>query len=190
MWNNLLNSTLSKSTKWPALHYIYQNPQTGEWVASDNRVMLCELNGAIPMFEFWDAQGNPCAVKDLEYDYERVLNQALSCVDSTLKADKIKYKDIFAYIGERMVFASEVKKVLKFIGPSPLIKYSKDDNGIPIYFQSIDKNLQAVIMPIKQPITGWKLMNTDEEIIIVCNSYQEAEEMGELLGIDYIIRAK
>lgn len=189
MWNNLLNSTLSKSTKWPALHYIYQNPQTGEWVASDNRVMLCELNGAIPMFEFWDAQGNPCAVVGLEYDYQRVLNQANDWSDSTLKADKIKYKDIFAYIGERMVLASEVKKVLKFVGPSPLIKYSKENNSVPIYFQSVDKNLQAVIMPIKQPITGWKVLDVNEEIITVCNSYQEAEAMGELLGVDYIIRA-
>ena len=114
MWNNLLNTTLSKSTKWPALHYIYQNPKTGEWVASDNRVMLCELNGAIPMFEFWDAQGNPCDVEGLVYDYERILDTVISECDLKCTVADVKYKGRFAFVGENACLKEEMDKVLKF----------------------------------------------------------------------------
>ena len=188
MWNNLLNSTLSKSTKYPALHYIYQNPRTGEWVASDNRVMLCELNGAIPIFEFWNAQGAPCNVDGLTYDYERILNQAIERCDSKCAVSDIKRKGRFAFVGSRAVLNEELDKVLKFVGERHTIRWCSVDINVPIYFQSLDKNLQAVIMPIKNLNAGWRVLDVNEELITTCNTYEEAEMLGNTLGIDYLIR--
>jgi hypothetical protein len=187
MWNKLLNSTVSKSTKWPALHYIYQNPVTGEWVASDNRVMLCELNGAIPMFEFWDTQGNPCDVEGLEYDYERILNEAKERCDSV---GHIKYEGRFAFVGDRAVLKEELDKVLKFVGERPMIRWCSGDVNVPIYFQSLDKNLRAVIKPIKSLTSGWRVLDINEDVITTCSTYEEAEMLAEALGIDYLIRCE
>lgn len=188
MWNNLLNSTLSKSTKYPALHYIYQNPVTGEWVASDNRIMLCELNGAIPMFEFWNAQGAPCNVEGLKYDYERVLKEAIERCDSRCSVSDILHQGRFAFIGDRPVLNEELEKVLKFIGERPTIRWCSRDVNVPIYFQSLDKNLQAVIKPIKSLTAGWRVLDVNEDIITTCNSYEEAEMLANALGIDCLIR--
>ena len=185
IYNPLLNETLCKSTKWPALHYVHQNPNTGEWVASDNRVLLAELNGAIPMFEMWDSSGNP-ANTDLTYnDYESLINWTVENVDKTITLSHIKYKDVFAFIGELAVLKSDLDKVIKFIGADATIKFKDVYTGI--YFISSDKERRALIMPLAGT-DKWRLLDTDESVIGVFNSWQEAHDMGEMLGCEYIIK--
>lgn len=187
MWNPLLSSTLCKSTKWPALHYVHQNPRTGEWVASDNRVLLAELNGAIPMFEMWDAAGNPVNV-DLTYnDYEALIDWAMQAVTST--ANQVKHKGLFTFISNCAVLKSDFDKVREFIGADGVIKFK--DIYTPIYFISSDKQRRALIMPIRHDNVlkaKWKLLDVDENELTVTDSWQEAHDMGEMLGCEYIIK--
>ena len=188
-WNPLLNSTLCKSSKWPALHYIHQNPRTGEWVASDNRVLLCELNGAIPMFEMWDAAGNPVNV-DLTYNnYEALIELALQTVDKTITASNITHKGLFTFIGNCAVLTADYDKVMGFIGADGVIKFK--DIYTPIYFISSDKQRRALIMPITHNNVlkaRWKLLDTDESPLGTFDSWQEAHDMGEMLGCEFIIK--
>lgn len=188
-WNPLLSSTLCKSTKWPALHYVHQNPRTGEWVASDNRVLLAELNGAIPMFEMWDAAGNPVNV-DLTYnDYEALIDWAIAEVDKTITLPHIKHKGLFTFISNCAVLKSDFDKVREFIGVDGVIKFK--DIYTPIYFISSDKQRRALIMPIQHDNVlkaQWKLLDVDENELGVFNSWQEAHDMGDVFGCDYIIK--
>lgn len=187
LWNDLLSSTLCKSNKWPALHYIHQNPRTGEWVASDNRVLLAELNGAIPMFELWDAAGNPVNV-DLTYnDYETLIERVTAAVDKT--APTIKRQKLFTFIGGCAVLTSDYDKVSQFIGANSVIKFK--DIYTPIYFISHDKQRRALIAPITHNNVlkaRWKLLDTDESELAVTDSWEEARDMGEMFGCDYIIK--
>lgn len=186
-WNPLLSETLCKSNKWPALHYIHQNPRTGEWVASDNRVLLCELNGAIPMFEMWDAAGNPVNI-DLTYnDYERLIERVLAAAAPTTAT--IKRQGLFTFIDKCPVLTADYDKVLRFIGDIGEIRVK--DIHTPIYIVSADKQRRAVIGPFEHKNVfkaRWKLLDADESTIGTFNSWQEAHDMGEMLGCDYIIK--
>lgn len=189
LWNNLLSETLCKSTKWPALHYIHQNPRTGEWVASDNRVLLCELNGAIPMFELWDAAGNPVNANLTYNDYEGLIERVYKEVNKTTDTSHTTRKGLFTFIGNQAVLTADFNKVLKFIGVGGIIKFK--DIYTPIYFISSDKQRRALMMPITTDNVlkaSWKLLDVDEQKLGVFKSWQEAHDMGELLGYDYIIK--
>lgn len=188
-WNPLLSETLCKSTKWPALHYIHQDQCTGEWVASDNRVLLCELNGAIPMFELWDAAGNPVNVDLVYHDYERLIEMVYAAVDKTISASHTTRKGLFTFIGKVPVLTSDYDKVIKFIGVNGVIKFK--DIYTPIYFISSDKQRRALIQPITHNNVlkaRWRLLDADEQELGVFNNWQEAHDMGEMLGCDYIIK--
>lgn len=191
LWNSLLSDTLSKSTKWPALHYIHQNQRTGEWVASDNRVLLCELNGAIPMFEMWDSTGNPVNT-DLKYnDYEGLIERVCELVDKTTSASHTTHKGLFTFIGKQAVLTADFDKVIKFIGADGVIKFK--DIYTPIYFISRDKQRRALMMPITTDDVfkiKWLLMDINEDVLGELDSWQEAHDMGEMLGCEYIIKAK
>lgn len=188
-WNPLLSETLCKSNKWPALHYIHQNPRTGEWVASDNRILLAELNGAIPMFELWDATGNPVNV-DLTYNkYEALIEFALQTVDKTTTTSHITHKGLFTFIGDCAVLTSDYNKVIKFIGADGVIKFK--DIHTPMYFISADKQRRALMMPITHNNVlkaQWRLLDDDENELGVFNRWQEAHDMGEMLGCEFIIK--
>lgn len=187
LWDSLLSETLCKSSKWPALHYIHQNPRTGEWVASDNRVLLCELNGAIPMFEMWDVAGNPVNA-DLTYnDYERLIERVTAATEQTTA--RAKRQGLFTFIGKCAVLTADYDKVLRFIGDVGEIKFK--DIYTPIYFISRDKQRRALMQPITHENVlkaRWKLLDTDESELGVFNSWQEAHDMGEMFGCDYIIK--
>lgn len=187
LWNDLLSKTLCKSNKWPALHYIHQNPRTGEWVASDNRVLLCELNGAIPMFELWDADGNPVNVNLTYNDYEGLIERVLATVTQTT-AD-IKRRKLFTFIGGCAVLTSDYDKVREFIGANGVIKFK--DIYTPIYFISSDKQRRALMAPITHDNVlkaRWKLLDADENELAQTDSWQEAHDMGEMFGCEYIIK--
>lgn len=188
-WNPLLSSTLCKSTKWPALHYVHQNPHTGEWVASDNRVLLAELNGAIPIFEMWDVAGNPVNVDIVYNDYEVLIERTMQAVDKTITSSHIKHEGLFTFIGNCAVLKADYNKVREFIGADGVIKFK--DIYTPIYFISGDKQRRALMMPITHDNVlkaKWKLLDADENELGVFNSWQEAHDMGEILGYEYIIK--
>ena len=67
LWHPALSTTLSISNKWPQLHYIHQDMQTGEFAASDNRILLVENNGTPPLAEWWNPDGTVADVQGLEY---------------------------------------------------------------------------------------------------------------------------
>ena len=185
-WHSALSTTLSISTLWPQMHYIYQNPKNGEFVACDNRVMLIENNGTIPMFEFWNADGSPADVQGLEYvDYQSRLKQAINDA-GMMWVKKPVTKQEFTYIAELPVLTTDWNKVMDFVGADRTIYY---DRTI-IYVKSVDGQRQAIISPFCS-MRAWNLMNTAEEVISVCNSYKEAVELGQLMcGNNYIIKEK
>jgi hypothetical protein len=186
-WNPLLSETLCKSSKWPALHYIHQNMQTGEWVASDNRVLLAELNGAIPMFEMWDATGNPVNVDCIYNDYEGLIERTIQAGIKTTA--QVKQKGLFTFIHGCAVLTSDYNKVMKFIGDIGEIRFK--DIYTAIYFISRDKQRRALIAPIQHDNVlkaKWNLLDTDESVLGTFNSWQEAHDMGEMLGCEYIIK--
>ena len=80
---------------------------------------------------------------------------------------------------------SDLDKVIKFIGADATIKFKDVYTGI--YFISSDKERRALIMPLAGT-DKWRLLDTDESVIGVFNSWQEAHDMGEMLGCEYIIK--
>ena len=186
-WNPLLTETLCKSRKWPALHYIYQNPKTGEWVASDNRILLAEDNGTPPLAEWWKADGTPANVLGLEYPYERIIKDTLKEINLTTPITSIKPKGIFTFIGNYAIKTDDFNKILSFIGNDGVVKYLKEFYQ-PVYFESSDKKRRALAMPFTRIDNGWTLLDTDENLITVCSSYEQAESVGNALGIEYIIK--
>ena len=189
-WHPALSTTLSVSKLWPQMHYVYQNPKNGEFVACNNRVMLIERNGAIPMFEFWNADGMPADVQGLEYvDYENKLKTAQNDANRLFVKDVV-YKGEFTFIDEFKVLTSDWEKVWDFIGIDIIINIPSPYSHKPIYVRNADGSRQALIMPFKR-CTEWNLLNDAEEVINVCDSYKQAKELGELLcGDKFIIKEK
>lgn len=188
-WHPALSTTLSISKLWPQMQYVYQNPRNGEFVACNNRVMLIERNGAIPMFEFWNADGMPADVQGLEYvDYENKLKTAQNDAKRLFIKDVV-YKKEFTFIDEFKVLTSDWEKVWDFIGIDIIINIPTYGHK-PIYVRNPDGSRQALIMPFKH-CTQWNLLNDAEEVINVCDSYKQAQELGELLcGGNFIIKEK
>lgn len=168
------------------MHYIYQNPENGEFVACDNRVMLVERNGAIPMFKFWNADGSPADVNELEYvDYQSRLKQAINDA-GMMWVKKPVIKQEFTYIAELPVLTTDWGKIMEFVGAGSKVCYGRNI----IYVKSIDGEREAVVSPFCN-MKAWNLLNDAEEVISVCNSYKEAVELGQLMcGNNYIIKEK
>lgn len=175
-WHPALSTTLSISTLWPQMHYIYQNPENGEFVACDNRVMLVERNGTIPMFEFWTPEGDPANVQGLDYvDYQSRLKKAINDANM-MWVKKPVTKQEFTYINELPVLTTDWNKVMEFIGAGSTVCYGWHT----VYVKSADNQRQAVISAFRT-LRSWQLLNTAEEVINVCDSYQQVLELGKLL---------
>ena len=178
-FDSALSNTLSVSTLWPQMHYVYQNPTNGEFVACDNRVMLIERNGTPPLFEFYTADGMPANVQGLEYvDYAGKLKSAMNDAN-LLFVLPVRRSGLFTSIGKLNVLTSDWDKVIEFIGTDNIINIPSFGYK-PIYVRNADSSRQALVQPFKR-CTSWKLLNTSEELVSVCGSYEEAQEMGELL---------
>ena len=169
LWNELLSKTVSKSTLWPQLHYIHQDLNTGEFAASDNRILLVEHNQAIPMFEWWNPDGTPANVQDLEFvKYSELI---------------LKIRNMPPSKSQGVILPEQMARVKKFIGAGGTVHTSG-------YYQlhiSADGCRQAVIYAFDEE-GKWRLLNTSEELMSECDTYEEAEQLGDILGCDYIIR--
>lgn len=190
MFNDLLSKACAVLNDRPALKYIYQNPKNGEFVASDGVVMLVERNGAIPMFEYWNPQTKEPILDTtvLEYpDYVTVLENARR--EAVNNADNIKHRnDGLTKVDDFYIFTSNFNLVQNFCGNDVKIKIPNFHG--PIYFESVDKSRQALIMPYKNITGDWVVMDVDGIKIAKCKTFKEAESFVEMLGGNYAVRLK
>lgn len=165
MWNKALSTTLSKSNKWPALHYIHQDIRTGEFAASDNRILLVENNGTPPLAEWWNPDGSVAVVQGLEYPkyYEWILKI------TNMPPSKL----------DGVILPEQYAKVREFIGAD----YNMHTAGQYQLFTSADGCRKAVIYAF-EPKGKWRLLDLDENLIAEFDTYEEAQLMGD----NFIIR--
>lgn len=171
MWNPILSTTLSKSNKWPALHYIHQDMRTGEFAASDNRILLVENNGTPPLAEWWNPDGSVAVVEGLEYPkyFELILDI------SNRPPSKL----------EGVILPYQVERVKQFIGAD----YNLHTSGPYQLYTSADGLRKAIIYAYESD-GKWRLLDLDENLIAEFDDYESAKQFGELLGCEYLIRRK
>lgn len=192
-WHPALSQTTYRCAQWPQLAFVYQNPVNGEFVASNNRIMLIEHNGAIPMFEWWLPDGNPANVQGMSYvDYQSKLSEVQNdCNRLYVEGVKpITYSKGFKFINDLAFKADELDRVLDFIGAGRVINVGGVGYA-PIYIRNADSSRQAVITPFETYDVfkcQWDMFNEKGELMTTCNSYEECMDMGNLIGCNYYIR--
>lgn len=184
IYSPLLNKAASKLTTRGALQYVYQDPNGGEFVASDGKIMLVE-NGGVPfMAKFWDTitqMPTNCAE---EYpDWRAVLLHGVENANRLWFDDKVLLQDGFAIFNKLYVSAKIYQLVKDFIGPDIIIINIPRLFGDPLYFRNADKSRQALIMPYTlYPETvdkaEWQVLDPCGTIIHTCKDIREAELFG------------
>lgn len=182
-YSPLINKAASKLTTRGALQYVYQDPNGGEFVASDGIVMLVE-NGGVPfMNKFWDTitqMPTNCAE---EYpDWRAVLLRGVENANRLWFDDKVLLQDGFAIFNKLYVSAKNYQLVKDFIGSDITINIP-GLFGDPLYFRNADKSRQALIMPYTlYPETvnkaEWQILDARGTIIHTCKDIREAELFG------------
>ena len=188
-YSPLLNKAVSKLTRRGALQYVHQDPNTGEFVASDGKVMLVENNGTPFMAEFWDTITQmPTDCADKYPDWSAVLLQAKKDACRCWLKELIKYHDGFTVFDNLYVSTKIYKLVEDFIGPDITINI-RGLFGYPIYFRNADASRQALIMPYRlypEQIgkVDWKVTDPSGTIIYTTKDIREAELFG--LTVDLV----
>lgn len=192
-YDDLLPKACAVLNDRPALKYIYQNPKNGEFVASDGIVMLVERNGSISMFEYWNPQTEEPILdtSSLKYpDYVTVLENAIH--DNAYMIAKVKHtSNGLTDIEGFKVSTTNFRLVQSFCGKDMRIKIP--DFHTAIYFESSDKNRQALIMPYKiidNKECEWIVKDVDGLKIGTYKTFKEAESFVEMLGGNYVVRLK
>lgn len=182
-YSPLLNKAASKLTARGALQYVYQDPNGGEFVASDGTVMLVE-SGSLPfMNKFWDTITQmPTNCADSYPDWRAVLLRGVENANRLWFNDKVLLQDGFAIFNKLYVSAKIYQLVKDFIGPDMIISVP-NSLGYPIHFTSADKSRQALIMPyVLYPETvnkaEWNVLDPQGTIIHTCKDIREAELFG------------
>lgn len=182
-YSPLLNKAASKLTTRGALQYVYQDPNGGEFVASDGKIMLVESGGVPFMNKFWNTitqMPTNCAE---EYpDWRAVLLQGYKDANKPWSADRVRFQKGLAVLNNLYVSAKNYALVSEFIGPDMIISVP-NSLGYPIYFTSADKSRQALIMPYQlYPETvdkaKWNVLDPSGTIIHTCKDIREAELFG------------
>ena len=182
-YSPLLNKAASKLTTRGALQYVYQDPNGGEFVASDGKIMLVESGGAPFMNKFWDTitqMPTNCAE---EYpDWRAVLLRGVENASNLYSADKVLLQDGFAIFEQLYTSAKYYQLVKDFIGSDMIINIPNCVDH-PIYFRNADKSHQALIMPysifpkyLKE--YTWEVLDPSGTIIYTCKDIREAELFG------------
>lgn len=182
-YSPLLNKAASKLTTRGALQYVYQDPNGGEFVASDGTVMLVESGGAPFMNKFWDTitqMPTNCAE---EYpDWRAVLLRGVENANRLWFDDKVLLQDGFA-IFDRLYTSAKIYQLVKdFIGPDIIINIP-GLFGDPLYFRNADKSRQALIMcyqlyPETVDKAEWQILDARGTIIHTTRDIREAELFG------------
>lgn len=182
-YNPLLNKAASKLTTRGALQYVYQDPNGGEFVASDGKIMLIESGGVPFMAKFWDTitqMPTNCAE---EYpDWRAVLLRGVENANRLWFDDKVLLQDGFA-IFDRLYTSAKIYQLVKdFIGPDITINIPVLFAD-PLYFRNADKSRQALIMayelyPETVDKAEWQILDARGTIIYTCKDIKEAELFG------------
>lgn len=179
-YSPLLNKAVSKLTTRGALQYVYQDPNGGEFVASDGKIMLIESGGVPFMNKFWDTitqMPTNCAE---EYpDWRAVLLYWIENDKRLYFADRVRFQKGLA-IFDRLYTSAKIYQLVKdFIGPDMIINIPNCVDH-PIYFRNADKSHQALIMPysifpkyLKE--YRWEVLDPQGTIIHTCKDIREAE---------------
>lgn len=182
-YSPLLNKAVSKLTTRGALQYVYQDPNGGDFVASDGTVMLVESGGAPFMAKFWDTitqMPTNCAE---EYpDWRAVLLQGYENSDRFWLADRVRLHKGFAVFDRLYISAKYYQLVQDFIGPDITINIPSF-LGRPLYFRNDDKSRQALVMPYniipERPWNyEWNVLDPSGTIIYTTRDIKEAELFG------------
>lgn len=178
-----LNKAASKLTTRGALQYVYQDPNGGEFVASDGKIMLVENNGTPFMAKFWDTITQMPTDCTEEYpDWRAVLLRGVENANRLWLDDKVLLQDGFAIFDRLYTSAKIYQLVQDFIGPEMVINIS-NALGSAIYFRNADASRQALIMPyMLYPETvdkaKWNVLDPQGTIIHTCKDIKEAEIFG------------
>ena len=182
-YSPLINKATSKLTTRGALQYVYQDPNGGEFVASDGKIMLIESGGAPFMNKFWDTitqMPTNCAE---EYpDWRAVLLRSVENANRLWFDDKVLLQNGFAIFDRLYTSAKYYQLVKDFIGSDMTINIPNCVDH-PIYFRNADKSHQALIMPYTlYPETvnkaEWNVLDASGTIIHTCKDIREAELFG------------
>lgn len=182
-YSPLLNKAVSKLTTRGALQYVYQDPSSGEFVASDGKIMLVENNGAPFMAKFWDTITQmPINCAEEYPDWRAVLLRGIENTNRLWFDDSVLLHDGFAIFDRLYTSAKIYALVRDFIGPDIIINISNSFN-YPIYFRNTDKSRQALILPYEvYPETvdkaEWQVFDTCGTIIHTTHDIREAELFG------------
>lgn len=178
-----LNKATSKLTTRGALQYVYQDPNGGEFVASDGKIMLVESGGVPFMNKFWDTITQMPTNSAYSYpDWRAVLLRGAENANRLWFADKVLLQDGFAIFDQLYTSAKYYQLVKDFIGPEMIISVP-NSLGSAIYFQNANKSRQALIMPYTlYPETvdkaEWNVLDPQGTIIHTCKDIREAELFG------------
>lgn len=175
-YSPLLNKAVSKLTTRGTLRYVHQDPNGGEFVASDGIVMLVENTGTPFLTAFWDTDTlSPVDCAEEYPDWRKVLSYGIENAKKSFKADKITIQKGFAIIGSLHTSATKYQLVRDFIG-SDIVISIPDSVGYPIYFCNADKSRQALILPYNiHKGTKWEVLNASDEVVYTTNDIREAE---------------
>lgn len=176
LYNPLLNKAVCKLTTRGALRYVHQDPNGGEFVASDGIVMLVENTGTPFLTAFWDTYTlSPVDCADKYPDWRKVLSDGLKTAKKPYKADRIAIQEGFAVVGGLYTSAVKYQLVRDFIG-SDIVINIPESVSYPIYFRNADKSRQALIMPYNvRKGTKWEVLNASGEVVYTTNDIREAE---------------
>ena len=182
-YSPLLNRAVSKLTTRGALQYVYQDPNGGEFVASDGMIMLVEKNGTPFMAKFWNTITQMPTECTEEYpDWRAVLLRSVENANRLWFDDKVLLQDGFAIFNKLYVSAKIYQLVKDFIGPDMIINIP----GLfadPLYFRNADKSHQALIMcyqlyPETVNKAEWNVLDPSGTIIHTTRDIREAEIFG------------
>ena len=186
-YNDLLNKVVSRMNNRPVLKYVYQNPENGEWVASDGHIMLIEHNEAIPMFKFWNPEtGNPVDEKLQYLDYEFALKGIQAQIKGKFTGKISRVSDNLSKMGDIYVDSDLLDIALKFVGPEHTINVP-DTCGYGIYIHNNDKSRQALVVSIN-PKESYRVLDLNGETIFRFDTYKQAREFVLTMGNDFIVR--
>lgn len=182
-YSPLLNKAASKLTTRGALQYVYQDPNSGEFVASDGKIMLVENNGTPFMAKFWDTITQmPINCADEYPDWSDVVLQGVENAKRLWLADRVKLNKGLAIFDDLHVSEKNYNLVKDFIGSNIIIKIP-NYFGCPIYFHNSDKSRQALIMPYvlysyNLNEAQWNVLDPSGTIIHTTRDIREAEIFG------------
>lgn len=179
-YDSLLNEVVSTTNDKPVLKYIHQNPENGEWVASNGQIMLIDHNEAVPMFELWDPKtGNPINDDLQYYDYKHLFTEDYEIFNGEITHQK----GGLTKLGDVNIPTKYYNIACKFTGLEHTIKISSR----AVYMYNKSKSRQAFVINVHHNYK-FKVMDINGEVINTFDTWQEAEDFAAIMGNNFTVR--